>query len=311
MELSRKDFVKLSAPALALPLVAKLPSLGLGSGKEAGPAQAVPKAGEKAILYDGSKCNACRSCEVACRMAYKLAPQRKPQDLSPNSWTVVTTRQITVGGKTESAPLKVQCLHCTDAACVRVCSTGALQRNETSGAVEFDAAKCSGCGYCARFCPFHVPQVAGTETDGLQKASKCMLCSARLNAGMAPICVGACPFNALSFGERSQMVTNGSNRVAELRATYPNATLYGQNQLGGLHVLYVLKADPQAYGLPPEPSVSLGATVWKSLVHPMGWGLGGLAVVGLVVNFAVASQAKAKERAVAEKPAQEEAPDAK
>ena len=96
MELSRKDFMKFSAPALALPLVAKLPSVVAGSGKDIKEtALAAPKVGEKAILYDSSKCNACRSCEVACRMVNKLAPQHKPADLSPNSWTVIATRLAT------------------------------------------------------------------------------------------------------------------------------------------------------------------------------------------------------------------------
>ncbi len=132
MEVSRRDFMKFSVPALCLPLVSKLP----GSITSLGGAPALSaRNGGKAILYDSSKCNGCRACEVVCRRANRLAPlpQQGPQlDLSPNSWTVVKTTEVVVNGKAEKATLRLQCLHCTDATCVKVCSTGTLRHNEVT-----------------------------------------------------------------------------------------------------------------------------------------------------------------------------------
>ncbi len=295
MELSRRDFMKFSVPALCLPLVSK--PQGSITSLAGGPALSV-RTGGKAILYDGSKCNGCRACEVACRRANRLAPlpQQGPQlDLSPNSWTVVKTTEVVVNGKAEKAALRLQCLHCTDATCVKVCSTGTLRHNEVTGIVEFDRDKCNGCGYCVQECPFHVPRVSGTDASGQQQMFKCTMCSTRVNTNRRPVCVDVCPFHALSFGHREQMVNEGSDRVKNLRATYPDATLYGKDELGGLHVLRILKASPLAYGLPERPEVPAGATFWRGVVHPLGLGLGGLAVVGLAANYVFASQAN-KER---------------
>ena len=47
------------------------------------------------------------------------------------------------------------CKHCTDAACLEVCPTGALFRTEF-GTVVVQQDVCNGCGYCVPACPFGV-----------------------------------------------------------------------------------------------------------------------------------------------------------
>ena len=47
------------------------------------------------------------------------------------------------------------CKHCTDAACLDVCPTGALFRTEFDTVVVQEDV-CNGCGYCIPACPFGV-----------------------------------------------------------------------------------------------------------------------------------------------------------
>ena len=114
-----------------------------------------------AMLVDVTKCVSCWWCYAACKDYNKLPETIKPDPeepppLSPTVWT--TLKPIKRG--TEWFSRKQACNHCTDAACVEVCPTGALSYNKL-GFVQYDKEKCSGCGYCAEFCPFGVPQLVG------------------------------------------------------------------------------------------------------------------------------------------------------
>ena len=68
------------------------------------------------------------------------------------------------------------CKHCTHAACLDVCPTGALFRTEFGTVVVQDDV-CNGCGYCVPACPFGVIERrqgdAGTKNVGI--AQKCTL----------------------------------------------------------------------------------------------------------------------------------------
>ena len=73
---------------------------------------------------------------------------------------------------------------------------------------------------------------------------------------------------------------------------FPNAYLYGEGELQGLHVLYVLNDSPQVYGLPVDPKVSGVTIAWQDVIQPLGWIAGGLTIVGLGINYLIARQAK-------------------
>ena len=73
------------------------------------------------------------------------------------------------------------CKHCTSAACLEVCPTGALFRTEF-GTVVVQQDICNGCGYCIPACPYGV--IDRREEDG--RAHKCTLCYDRLKDDMTP-----------------------------------------------------------------------------------------------------------------------------
>src|SRR5207249_10282616 len=87
------------------------------------------------------------------------------------------------------------CKHCTHAACLDVCPTGALIRTEF-GTVVVQQDICNGCGYCVPACPFGV--IDKREADG--RVWKCTLCYDRLRDGMEPACAQACPTKSIQFG---------------------------------------------------------------------------------------------------------------
>ena len=136
--LSRREFLGLSALGLGI-------SLAGARSASAAPPTASPD--EVAILYDPVKCVGCRACQMACKRWNHLPsestdPQgiyESPRDLSAITWNIIKLRRTEVGWHF----FNYQCQHCTDAACVEVCPTGALS-HDPLGFVALDRGKCNG-----------------------------------------------------------------------------------------------------------------------------------------------------------------------
>src|SRR5699024_169216 len=117
------------------------------------------------------------------------------------------------------------CKHCTHAACLDVCPTGAIFRSEF-GTVVIQDDICNGCGYCVPACPYGVIDLS--ETDG--GAHKCTLCYDRLKVGEQPACAQACPTEAIQFGEVDELREPAERRGNTLHEQgYDVAQLYGED----------------------------------------------------------------------------------
>jgi formate dehydrogenase iron-sulfur subunit len=186
------------------------------------------------------------------------------------------------------------CKHCTHAACLDVCPTGALFRTEFGTVVVQDDV-CNGCGYCVAACPFgvierrsgkegheetgqsHGISIKGAGGDGSHKnppsyaasngevknvgiAQKCTLCYDRLGAGETPACAQACPTTSIKFGDLDEMRATARARVAQLHEQgFTEARLYGVDEndgVGGTGSTFLLLDEPEVYGLPPDPRVT-------------------------------------------------------
>ncbi len=274
--------MKASAGAVGL-LLLQPPTLALA--KESQTQEGV------AMLVDVTKCVSCWWCYAACKNYNNLPETIKPDPeqpppLSPDVWT--TLHPVKKGDGWVSR--KQACNHCTDAACVEVCPTGALSYNEM-GFVQYDKDKCSGCGYCVEFCPFGVPQLEGNKITGVAVMDKCTFCQDRVANGEQPACAAACPTGAIKFGKRTELVQEGRERVDALRPSNASAMLYGDKELGGLHVMYVLDDAPEVYGLPADPEVPAPVMV-RDVLKWVGVGAAVAVVAGFGLNYIVAREAK-------------------
>jgi formate dehydrogenase iron-sulfur subunit len=147
------------------------------------------------------------------------------------------------------------CKHCTRAACLDVCPTGALFRTEF-GTVVVQEDVCNGCGYCIPACPFGV--VDRRPADG--RAFKCTMCYDRLKGGLQPACATACPTRSIQFGPLEEMRERARTRVEELRAGgVEDARLYLADPSDGVEgggSIFLLLDEPHVYGLPDEPEAT-------------------------------------------------------
>jgi electron transport protein HydN len=100
--------------------------------------------------------------------------------------------------KTWAVSAPVQCKHCENPACLSVCRSQAIYKND--GAVLVAHDKCIGCKSCAEACPFGAIEMvtlcSEQNSDGSPRtvANKCDLCQG-LEGG--PACLSVCPTEAI------------------------------------------------------------------------------------------------------------------
>ena len=141
----------------------------------------------KRVLIDTARCMGCHSCELACGTAHS---ESKDLVLAVRRGEKPPVAVDVVSLETMNFPR--HCQHCEDAPCVKGCMSGALHRDEKSGAVLCDREKCVGCFMCVMTCPY------GSVKEGYDgKAVKCDLCG----GDEIPACVKACPTAALTYIE--------------------------------------------------------------------------------------------------------------
>jgi len=266
MELGRRNFLKASIGA-AVGLVL------LQNTKFAKVAKAASDDSDHAMLIDVTKCIGCWWCYAACKN-YNNNPEtarptsEDPPELESDCWT--TLFPLKQGD--EWSHRKHACMHCTDASCEEVCPTGAISHEGVI--VSIDQEWCIGCGYFVPACPFGVPH----KDEHLGTARKCTFCIDRVTNGQIPACADACPTGAIQYGNRSELLTTAKAKVQTLKdGGNAKANLYGENEVGGLHILYVLDDSPSAYDLPEEPKVATAKL-------PFQW-LSGLLMGGVVATI--------------------------
>jgi formate dehydrogenase iron-sulfur subunit len=214
----------------------------------------------KGLLIDTSLCIGCRGCQVACKQ-WNQRPGVKtkfegtyenPIKLSSQTWQRVRFVEHESSGAVEWLFMPDTCKHCSEASCMEVCPAGAINRTEV-GTILLDGGLCIGCRNCVQACPFHVPGF----NKNIGVTEKCTFCIDRVNNGLKTACATVCPTGAINFGNREGLLEMARNRLNALKAVgKANAQIYGEKELGGLGVTYLLLERPSVYGLPEEPEVA-------------------------------------------------------
>jgi formate dehydrogenase iron-sulfur subunit len=232
------------------------------------------------FFTDTSVCIGCKACEVACKEwnaipadGFRLTGMSYDNtgELGASTWRHVAF----VEQDSRWLMSSDVCKHCTHAACLDVCPTGALFRTEFDTVVVQEDV-CNGCGYCVSACPYGV--IDRREDDG--RAWKCTMCYDRIGAGAEPACAKACPTDSIQYGPLDEL----RERARERLDAVPGARLYGEDPgdgVGGAGAFFLLLDEPEVYGLPPDPVVTT-----RDL--PAMWRHAALAALGLATAGAAA-----------------------
>ncbi|MBF0451219.1 MAG: 4Fe-4S dicluster domain-containing protein [Candidatus Magnetomorum sp.] len=196
------------------------------------------------VLHDINRCIGCRKCEEACNTVNELPKPEKPfDDLSvldqkrrthADVYTVVN--QFKIGNEKKHVHVKKQCNHCMEPACASACFVKAFKKMP-NGSVVYDESVCVGCRYCMIACPFNIPAY---EYDNAfsPKVTKCTLCYPRVQKGLLPGCVEACPKEALIYGNRKELIKIARERINKHPDQYIDH-IYGEHEMGGTSWLYI------------------------------------------------------------------------
>lgn len=182
-----------------------------------------------AIAINKERCVGCHTCANACKMQNNV-----PMGMLWNR--ILTEGADTLDGAVGEYPnltrtyLPVQCQHCENAACLKVCPTGATYKDE-KGRVEIDYDKCIGCRMCMSACPYtgvrsfnweepRYPMdfaLGDADAPKHQKhvVEKCIFCYQRLARGETPACMDLCPARARHFGDLDDPNSEVSQLIRE------------------------------------------------------------------------------------------------
>jgi DMSO reductase iron-sulfur subunit len=152
--------------------------------------QRVASGGSTGFALDLNRCVGCGACVLGCRIENEL-----PLDVSWRRILQVNRPRLS-GGPTYH--LSLACHHCENPPCANACPSGALWKRP-DGVVLLNADRCIGCRYCEMACPFGAPSF----DERAKVMTKCHLCHHRLDEGLAPACVTACPTEALKCASQA------------------------------------------------------------------------------------------------------------
>jgi Fe-S-cluster-containing dehydrogenase component len=176
---------------------------------------------------DLSRCIGCRRCVYACvkeNNQSRVNPQLqwiRVIRLKKGSLINLENSEHYYNPQTVPEPgfmyMPVQCQHCENPPCVRVCPVKATWK-EPDGIVVVDYNWCIGCRYCIAACPYKgrvfnwaEPNIPAAELNtGVHYlgnrprmknvVEKCTFCIQRVRNGIYPACVEICPTGTRKFG---------------------------------------------------------------------------------------------------------------
>jgi Fe-S-cluster-containing dehydrogenase component len=148
---------------------------------------------EYALIVNTEDCIGCHACEVACKQEHNLP-------VGPRWIRVYSDGPREIDGKLQLRYVVTHCMHCCQPACKDICPLKAIIKRD-DGIVLIDEKLCNGCRCCIEGCPLSIMQF--DEAKGI--VQKCNLCVDRLDKGLPPACVAACPSHCIYFGDTGEI----------------------------------------------------------------------------------------------------------
>lgn len=156
------------------------------------------------MLINTKRCVGCYSCRIACQMKNDLSDTEgfiHFAHLENGTYPTVSNEVV-----------PMQCMHCEDAPCEKVCPTHATHITD-SGVVLVDETKCIGCKYCIAACPYNV-RITIKETGVVEK---CRFCWDGDKPG-DPACVKTCITGARVFGDLDDPTSDVAKAIQKYNA---------------------------------------------------------------------------------------------
>lgn len=244
------------------------------------------------MVIDMTRCTGCQTCVIACQMNNNQRPGV--------AWSKVDTVEMGEWPEGDRFALPHACMHCDDAPCVHVCPTGASVKRP-DGIVTVDYDTCLACGACLMVCPydartisfrdewyFDSKEAAPYETFGtshVDVAEKCTFCAERVDEGLSPCCVEACPNKARIFGDLDDPEGEANASIEE----------NGAEALRGTSVYYVKGEhdislrEALMTNVSEIPAVMLDTATAKAPSEPQGPNVAAMGTAGVVVAAAAAA----------------------
>ena len=161
----------------------------------------------KIVSMDPEKCVGCRNCEYACSFINSDDFDRKEARIRVSVFP------------NERVCLPLACVHCSEPFCMEVCPSGAIEKDDLTGAITIDPNRCVGCKMCILACPFGHIYFNARE----QVSQKCDLCSGE------PNCVKFCISGALQFVETEEAYqSNREQFITKLKTMLEKKTDEGE-----------------------------------------------------------------------------------
>ena len=204
----------------------------------------------KSFLIDTTKCFACRSCQVACKQWNENPPEspvptnpgsyENPPDLSWSNWVLIHFKESErQNGTLAWNFVRQSCRHCIDAPCKQAATyEDSITIDEETGAVLFNEGTADeNFEKILKACPFNTPRQG---PDG--RLYKCRMCVDRVHNGELPACAKSCPSDAISFGDREDILDLAEARLEVVRQEFPDAAILDRDDVR----LLILLADRES-----------------------------------------------------------------